>query len=195
MDGKAAPRGSGADIAALRDIVSAQAQRYLRAESPSPVSVQRNAVLRACLEKARTATGALHPHRTHRRRQDLRLPRLCAGARRRPEDEAGHLCHPLYVHHRPDRRRLLEACWAQKMFWPTSPTPSTRLTSAPLPQEEFAARLANPPAAEEGEPCRVVSTSDRGGRGRGFCRLPRAVRQSLYNSGMLELSNRMVLPY
>ena len=51
MDGKAAPRGSGADIAALRDIVSAQAQRYLRAESPSPVSVQRNAVLRACLEK------------------------------------------------------------------------------------------------------------------------------------------------
>lgn len=51
MDGKAAPRGSGTDIAALRDIVSAQAQRYLRAESPSPVSVQRNAVLRACLEK------------------------------------------------------------------------------------------------------------------------------------------------
>ena len=51
MDGKAAPRGSGKDIAALRDIVSAQAQRYLRAESPSPVSVQRNTVLRACLEK------------------------------------------------------------------------------------------------------------------------------------------------
>lgn len=51
MDGKAAPRGSGTDIAALRDIVSAQAQRYLRAESPSPVSVQRNIVLRACLEK------------------------------------------------------------------------------------------------------------------------------------------------
>lgn len=51
MDGKAAPRGSGTDIAALRDIVSAQAQCYLRAESPSPVSVQRNAVLRACLEK------------------------------------------------------------------------------------------------------------------------------------------------
>ena len=50
MDGKAAPRGSGTDIAALRDIVSAQAQRYLRAESPSPVSVQRNTVLRACLE-------------------------------------------------------------------------------------------------------------------------------------------------
>lgn len=51
MDGKAAPRGSGTDIAALRDIVSAQAQRYLRAESPSPVSVQRNTVLRACLKK------------------------------------------------------------------------------------------------------------------------------------------------
>lgn len=51
MDGKAAPRGSGTGIAALRDIVSAQAQRYLRAESPSPVSVQRNTVLRACLEK------------------------------------------------------------------------------------------------------------------------------------------------
>ena len=51
MDGKAAPRGSGTDIAALRDIVSAQAQRYLRAESPSPVSIQRNTVLRACLEK------------------------------------------------------------------------------------------------------------------------------------------------
>lgn len=51
MDGRAAPRGSGTDIAALRDIVSVQAQRYLRAESPSPVSVQRNAVLRACLEK------------------------------------------------------------------------------------------------------------------------------------------------
>ena len=51
MDGKAAPRGSGTDIAALRDIVSAQAQCYLRAESPSPVSVQRNTVLRACLEK------------------------------------------------------------------------------------------------------------------------------------------------
>lgn len=51
MDGKAAPRGSGTDIAALRDIVSTQAQRYLRAESPSPVSVQRNTVLRACLEK------------------------------------------------------------------------------------------------------------------------------------------------
>ena len=51
MDGKAAPRGSGTDIAALRDIVSAQAQRYLSAESPSPVSVQRNTVLRACLEK------------------------------------------------------------------------------------------------------------------------------------------------
>lgn len=51
MDGKAAPRGSGTDIAALRDIVSAQAQRYLSAESLSPVSVQRNTVLRACLEK------------------------------------------------------------------------------------------------------------------------------------------------
>ena len=51
MDGKAAPRGNGTDIAALRDIVSAQAQRYLSAESPSPVSVQRNTVLRACLEK------------------------------------------------------------------------------------------------------------------------------------------------
>lgn len=51
MDGKAAPRGSGTDIAALRDIVSTQAQLYLRAESPSPVSVQRNTVLRACLEK------------------------------------------------------------------------------------------------------------------------------------------------
>ena len=51
MDGKAAPRGSGTNIAALRDIVSAQAQRYLSAESPSPVSVQRNTVLRACLEK------------------------------------------------------------------------------------------------------------------------------------------------
>jgi len=49
MDGKAAPRGSGTDIAALRDIVSAQAQRYLSAEAPSAVSVQRNTVLRACL--------------------------------------------------------------------------------------------------------------------------------------------------
>lgn len=36
MDGKAAPRGSGADIAALRDIVSAQAQRYLWAENAAP---------------------------------------------------------------------------------------------------------------------------------------------------------------
>lgn len=50
MDGKAAPRGGSADIAALRSIVSAQAERYLSAASPSPVSVQRNTVLRACLD-------------------------------------------------------------------------------------------------------------------------------------------------
>lgn len=60
MDGKAAPRGSGTDIAALRDIVSAQAQRYLRAESPSPVSVQRNTVLRACLEKGAHSPQGLY---------------------------------------------------------------------------------------------------------------------------------------
>lgn len=50
MNGAPAPRGSGADIPTLRAIVSAQAERYLSADAPSPVSVQRNTVLRACLD-------------------------------------------------------------------------------------------------------------------------------------------------
>ena len=51
MNGEPAPRGSGADIPTLRGIVSAQAERYLSADAPSSVSIQRNAVLRACLDK------------------------------------------------------------------------------------------------------------------------------------------------
>lgn len=55
MDGKAAPRGSGTDIAALRDIVSAQAQRYLSAESPSPVTSSATPSSAPASRKARTA--------------------------------------------------------------------------------------------------------------------------------------------
>ena len=98
MDGKAAPRGSGTDIAALRDIVSAQAQRYLSAESPSPVSVQRNTVLRACLEKGAHGPQGLCVVNRRKTAQQLyaALPAegsyclttlLCAADRRRQLDD------------------------------------------------------------------------------------------------------------
>ena len=51
MDGQQAPRGTGEGIPALLEKVRAQAEHYLSAESSTPVSRQRNAVLRACQEK------------------------------------------------------------------------------------------------------------------------------------------------
>ena len=131
MDGKAAPRGSGTDIAALRDIVSAQAQRYLRAESPSPVSIQRNTVLRACLEKGAHGPQGLYTLTvpTGGGQDPSASRRLCAGARRRPKNEAGHLCPSLICLIDQTAVRLLGPAGPQKMFWPTSPTPSTRLLS------------------------------------------------------------------
>ena len=55
MDGKAAPRGSGTDIAALRDIVSAQAQRYLRPSRPRPSASSATPSSAPASRKARTA--------------------------------------------------------------------------------------------------------------------------------------------
>ena len=49
-------------------------------------------------------TGAVYPHRAHRRRQNLCLPCLCAGTGRCAGHEAGDLCDSVYVHHRPNCR-------------------------------------------------------------------------------------------
>ena len=51
MNGRAAPRGGGEGIPALLEKARTQAERYLGAESTTPVSRQRNAVLQACLDK------------------------------------------------------------------------------------------------------------------------------------------------
>ena len=64
MDGKAAPRGSGTDIAALRDIASAQAQCYLRAEitlRPRPSASSATPSSAPALRKARTARRGSTP--------------------------------------------------------------------------------------------------------------------------------------
>ena len=51
MDGRQAPRSTGEDIPALLEKVRAKADGYLSGNPASPVGIQRNAVLRACLEK------------------------------------------------------------------------------------------------------------------------------------------------
>ena len=50
MDGQAAPRGGGESISALLEKVRAKAADYL-ANPESPVAFQRNAALRACMER------------------------------------------------------------------------------------------------------------------------------------------------
>ena len=51
MNGGEKPRGQGQELPALLAKVRARGKAYLASRDPSPVSVQRNAVLRACMEK------------------------------------------------------------------------------------------------------------------------------------------------
>ena len=60
MNGQAAPRGSGAELCSLLEKVRAKASGYLAAQSNSPVSCQRNAVLRACMEKGAHGAPGLY---------------------------------------------------------------------------------------------------------------------------------------
>lgn len=60
MNGQAAPRGSGAELCSLLEKVRAKASGYLAAQSSSPVSCQRNAVLRACMEKGAHGVPGLY---------------------------------------------------------------------------------------------------------------------------------------
>lgn len=60
MDGKKPPRGSGAPLPALLELVRAQAQRYLEAQAPTTVAQQRNAALRACIERGQTWDQGLY---------------------------------------------------------------------------------------------------------------------------------------
>ena len=61
MDGKAAPRGSGTDIAALRDIVSAQAQRFSGPSLPRPSASSATPSSAPASRKARTARRGSTP--------------------------------------------------------------------------------------------------------------------------------------
>ena len=60
MNGQAAPRGSGEPLSALLEKVRAKADGYLAAQNTSPVSAQRNAVLRACMEKGAHGAPGLY---------------------------------------------------------------------------------------------------------------------------------------
>ena len=60
MNGQAAPRSSGAEIGPLLEKVRAKARQYLAAQSISPVSTQRNAVLQACMDKGAQGTPGLY---------------------------------------------------------------------------------------------------------------------------------------
>ena len=51
MNGQAAPRGNSTALSSLLEKVRTKAAGYLAAQSTLPVSSQRNAVLRACMEK------------------------------------------------------------------------------------------------------------------------------------------------
>lgn len=60
MDGKPAPRGEYAAIQELLELVRIRAEGYLAADAQNPVSVQRNAVLRSCMERGKTWPSGLY---------------------------------------------------------------------------------------------------------------------------------------
>lgn len=163
MDGKAAPRGSGTDIAALRDIVSAQAQRYLSAESPSPVSVQRNTVLCTATQPAleplfRRFAPELHPQEitpdAARLYEVLRRTTLQDLGTLPQEEFAARLArHPqvlCVVNRRKTAQQLYAALPAEGSYCLT-----TLLCAADRRRQLDAIRQR----LKEGLPCRVVSTS------------------------------------
>ena len=60
MDGKMAPRGAHASIRNLLDLVRERADSYLAAAAQTPVSVHRNAALRACMEHGKAWPSGLY---------------------------------------------------------------------------------------------------------------------------------------
>ena len=60
MDGKMAPRGAHASIWNLLDLVRERADSYLAAAAQTPVSVHRNAALRACMEHGKAWPSGLY---------------------------------------------------------------------------------------------------------------------------------------
>ena len=60
MNGQAAPRGSSTALSSLLEKVRAKAAGYLAAQSTLPVSIQRNAVLQACMEKGAHGAPGLY---------------------------------------------------------------------------------------------------------------------------------------
>lgn len=60
MNGGEKPRGQGQELPALLAKVRARGKAYLASRDPSPVSVQRNAVLRACMEKGKSCPQGLY---------------------------------------------------------------------------------------------------------------------------------------
>ena len=60
MNGQAAPRGNSTALSSLLEKVRAKAAGYLAAQSTSPVSIQRNTVLRACMEKGAHGAPGLY---------------------------------------------------------------------------------------------------------------------------------------
>ena len=60
MNGQAAPRGNSTALSSLLEKVRTKAAGYLAAQSTLPVSIQRNAVLRACMEKGAHGAPGLY---------------------------------------------------------------------------------------------------------------------------------------
>ena len=60
MDGVSAPRGGHASVQELLQIVRGRAAQYLQAQTQDCVSVQRNMVLRACLQQGKTCAQGLY---------------------------------------------------------------------------------------------------------------------------------------
>lgn len=60
MNGQAAPRGNSTALSSLLEKVRTKAAGYLAAQSTLPVSSQRNAVLRACMEKGAHGAPGLY---------------------------------------------------------------------------------------------------------------------------------------
>lgn len=60
MNGGEKPRGQGQGLPALLAKVRARGKAYLASRDPSPVSVQRNAVLRACMENGKSCPQGLY---------------------------------------------------------------------------------------------------------------------------------------
>ena len=60
MDGTPAPRGAHASVQKLLELVRERAGRYLAADAQDPVSMQRNSVLRTCMEHGKAWPNGLY---------------------------------------------------------------------------------------------------------------------------------------